>query len=233
MDLQYGRVKLTMVLCANLIIVFLVAITLQEHERYLRHTPGKQTFSNVESQIAIAVCLWLLASFLPRPKEFGESITQDLVVEPHMFAGRRPELETALPVELPKAEPVFRVKFTSPQRCDFGTVDLLKPSRLFRDCSCVIFEHVHDQVVQPTDVLFILGVLDWPLVVDVGQEVGMLQILVVLFWIAEVLRRHKSGLHKITPRITLQKGHGTTAHPISVTAFPECSDAIVLGPEGK
>jgi len=199
-----------------------------------RYTVKIQDTRGQHSEIIAAKPRRALANLLhlQGAKELSERVVQNLVRQPHMVAWNSPELEPALMIELPQSKPVLRVQLAGPQGDDLGPVDLLKPSRLLGHDGRVVGEHVQRQVLQHANVLLVHVVLDRPLVVDVGQKVGVLQVLVVLRRVAEVLCGYQTGLHEVAPGAALQEGHRAAANPIGSPALLEGSDAVVLRAKG-
>lgn len=148
-----------------------------------------------------------------------------------MLARRGSKLEAALAVELPQTQPVLLVHFSRPQRDALGAVDLLEPGRLLGHDDRVVLEHVHDKVVQGGNVLGVRLVLEDALVVDVGQEVGVLEVLVELLGVAEVLGGHQVRLDVLGKGVAVQQGHGALAQPVGGAAGAVVDDAVVLRSE--
>lgn len=85
-----------------------------------------------------------------------------------MFTGCGLELEASFPIESAQTNPVFRVDVTGTQRCVFGAIDFLEPTRLLGDDGSVVVEEIQDQVLEGGDIPSVGLVLEDTLVIDVG-----------------------------------------------------------------
>ncbi|WDK17012.1 hypothetical protein CGRA01v4_08295 [Colletotrichum graminicola] len=170
-------------------------------------------------------------------KELLDGLVEALLGQPHVLAGDLAEAQATLAVQLPEADPVLLVDGPGAQRQALGAVDLLEPGRLLGDDGGVVLEHDHDEVGQAGEVLLVPGVLELALIVDVGQEVGRLEVLLVLggVGVAVVLGGHEAVLDEAGPGVEAEQGHGALAEQVGVAAGLELDDAVVLtavGDEG-
>lgn len=149
-----------------------------------------------------------------------------------MFAGSSFELQATLSVKGLKADPVFGIYRARPERRGLGAIDLLEPARLLGDDGGVVLEHVEREVLELGDVLGVGLVLEHALVVDVGEEVGVLEVAVEVEGVAEVLGGDEPALDPGAPRVAVQQGHGALAEPVGRRAGLVVDDAVVLAAEG-
>lgn len=149
-----------------------------------------------------------------------------------MIARRGEELQAALPVEGAQADPVLLVHLAGAQGRDLVAVDVLEPARLLGHDGGVVLEHVQHEVLEGGDVAGVRLVLGGALVVDVGQEVGVLEVAVEVGGVAEVLGGHEPRLHEGGPGLAVEEAHGAPAEPVGGAAGAVVDDAVVLAAEG-
>lgn len=149
-----------------------------------------------------------------------------------MIARRGLELEAALPVEGAQADPVLLVQLASTQRRDLVAADVLEPARLLGHDGGVVLEHVQHEVLEGGDVAGVRLVLEGALVVNVGEEVGVLEVAVEVGGVAEVLGGDEPRLDEGGPGLAVEEGHGAPAQPVGAGAGAVVDDAVVLAAEG-
>jgi hypothetical protein len=155
-----------------------------------------------------------------------------LVVPLHMATRNRLKHKPAPTINLTKTEPILAVDLSRTERGRFSAVDFFEPGRFLGDECVVVFEHVHDEICQSGEVLGISRVLEHALVVDVGEEIRLFEIAVVVLRVTEVLRRHNSALDPIEPGIPSQGAHETFTEEVSVAAGLYAYEAVVRGAKG-
>lgn len=169
---------------------------------------------------------------LVRAEEIGKYLGQDLVGELHVIARRGRELQAALPVEGAQADPVLLVQLAGAQGGALVADDVLEPARLLGHDGGVVLEHVEHEVLEGGDVAGVRLVLEDALVVDVGQEVGVLEVAIEVGGVTEVLGGHEARLHEGGPGLAVEEGHGALAEPVGEAAGAVVDDAVVLAAEG-
>ena len=91
-------------------------------------------------------------------------------------------------------------------------------------------------MAQRAQSLLVDRVLQLPLVVDVGQKVRMLQVILASFiasfsLLAVILCRHDVALHPISPSVSFDRSDRSLAKKVESTAFLELCDTVVLTAE--
>lgn len=150
-----------------------------------------------------------------------------------------PELQSILLIQLLQSNPIFLVYLSIPQVSNLAArnVRLRKPRALLWDNCLIIVKQIHDELIQTRQILCIRRVLLLPLVIDVGQEIRVLEVLIRglagrLVRAAEVLRGHEVRLHPVAPRVRLQQPDVRLAQPVRSAADLVLGDAVMLAAEG-
>lgn len=170
----------------------------------------------------------------PRLEVSVKNINENDFTQLHMPSFNYPKLKSCLLVEPAKTDPVMQIDIPVLQFGDIfaGRINIAEKGALFWYHCCVFGKHVHDESSQSHHVRLISIVLFFPLIIDVGQEIAVLKVVIQIPWIPIVLRRYQPALHEIAPCVAFQYPGPTLAHPVLGRALPEFADAVVLASKG-
>ena len=173
-------------------------------------------------------------TFVPRFEISMKGIRKDLITQLHMPTLRDPKIKSLLLVQKAQTDPIFAIEIPFLQPCHLLTrrIHLGEKGTLLRNNRLVLCKHVHGESTQFLHILLIGLILRLPLVINIGQKITILEIVVQILRIAIVLRGHQSTLRKRPPRIPLEDAAPRLTQPIRRGAVLELADAVVLAAKG-